>query len=168
MLKLCTGLIPLRAKPVLGASLAQYRGPKKHQFVQLSWPSHMGLSCNLELKLNFKKRKIIFLLIFYRHGLWAIGLIPTAGTLDRSNFVCKSDPCSIGILNSKWLKFFPSALFWPLGRHLFGGNGPHSVAPVWKQFNFFHKNDPNWDWISNNFGQKNLTSAHFGPFGRRL
>ena len=39
-------------------------------------------------------------------------------------------------------------------RHPFGGNGPPSVAPVWKHFNFFHKNDPHWNWILNNFGQK--------------
>ena len=40
-------------------------------------------------------------------------------------------------------------------------HGPHSVAPVWKHLNFFHKNDPHWNWILNKFGQTNF---NIGPF----
>ena len=48
------------------------------------------------------------------------------------------------------------------------GNGPPSVTPVWKHFNFFHKNDPHWNWTLNNFGQTNFSIGlvHFGLFGR--
>ena len=66
------------------ARLAQYRGLKKHQFVQLYRLSHMALSWNLELRLNFKKEKDFFIKILPTRAEGRRAMV----TFDRSNFVC--------------------------------------------------------------------------------